>query len=158
MRNWSDDAALGSVGLFDREFTPGTKGSGLPSTYSWSKGSGPGAARSCASAGPTVITTAGAHRIGELGVAFAPGEIFSNVAEVVKERADRNEVMMVLGQTNDALGYLIQSFEFDATANVITEYGTQTAEYEEVFALDRCLGDHVLDTLLRSTNALGFEG
>ena len=150
--------ALGSVGLFDREFTPGTKGSGLPSTYTWSKASGPGMTRSCASAGPTVITTAGAHRIGELGIAFAPGEIFSNVAEVVKERADRNQVMMVLGQSNDALGYLIQSFEFDEAGNAVTEYGTQTGEYEEVFALDRCLGDHVLDTMLRSTDTLGFGG
>ena len=150
--------ALASVGLFDREFTPGTKGAGLPSAYTWSKSDGPGATRSCASAGPTVITTAGAHRIGELGVAFAPGEIFSNVAEVVKERADRNQVMMVLGQTNDALGYLIQSFEFDETGNIVTEYGTKTGEYEEVFALDRCLGDHVVDRLLRSTDALGFGG
>jgi hypothetical protein len=163
--------ALGSVGLFDREFTPGSKGSGLPDVYSWSKEghlsasagaanqppSSPIAARACTTAGPTVITTAGAHRIGELGIAFAPGEIFSNVAEVVKERADRdNDVMMVLGQSNDALGYLMQSFEFDSTANAVTEYGTQTGEYEEVFALDKCLGDHVLDTLLESTNALGF--
>lgn len=54
--------------------------------------------------------------------------------------------------------YLIQSFEFDVTGNAATEYGTQTGEYEEVFALDRCLGDHVVDTLLRSTSALGFGG
>jgi hypothetical protein len=28
---------LGSVGLFDREFVPGTKGGGLPGAYSWSR-------------------------------------------------------------------------------------------------------------------------
>jgi hypothetical protein len=141
---------LGLVGLFDREFVPGTKGAGLPGTYSWSKDDGPGVVRSCVSAGPTVITTAGAHRIGELVVAFAPGEIFSNIAEVVKEQIDETAVTMVLGQTNDALGYIIQSFEFDEQGNVVTEYGTQTGEYEEVFSIDRCFGDHVLDTLLRA--------
>ena len=146
---------LASVGLFDREFTPGTGGSGLPGTYTWTKD---GRTPACTSVGPTVRTTAGAHRIGELGVAFAPGELFGTMAEVVKERADRNEVMMVLGQSNDAIGYLIQSFEFDETANVVTEYGTQTSEYEEVFAVDRCLGDHVLDTMLTATKALGFGG
>ena len=139
---------LGAVGLFDREFTPGTKGAGLPGAYMWSKSDGAGQARSCASFGPTVITTAGAHRIGELVIAFAPGEIFSNIAEVVKERVDRTAVTMVFGQTNDALGYIIQSFEFDTSGNAVTEYGTQTGEYEEVFAIDRCFGDHVVQTLL----------
>jgi hypothetical protein len=62
---------------------------------------------------------------------------------------------MVLGQTNDALGYIIQSFEFDSQGNVATEYGTMTGEYEEVFALDRCMGDHVTQTLLDSASALG---
>jgi hypothetical protein len=146
---------LGAIGLFDREFTPGTPGSGAPGTYSWSKDDGPGQARSCTSNGPTIVTTVGAHRIGELLVGFAPGEIFSTVAEVVKEDANNTTVAMVLGQTNDALGYIIQSFEYDLQGNAVTEYGTQTGEYEEVFALDRCLGDHVTQTLLDSAGALG---
>jgi hypothetical protein len=108
------------------------------------------------SAGPTVITTAGAHRIGDLQIAFAPGELFGTMAEVVKERADRAATTMVLGQSNDALGYLIQSFEFDLQGNAATEYGTQTGEYEEVFSLDHCLGDHVLETMLEATDSLGF--
>jgi hypothetical protein len=145
---------LGSVGLFDREFTPGTKGAGPPGEYSWSKQDETGQARSCASAGPTVITTAGAHRIGEMVIAFAPGEIFSNIAEVVKESIDRTAVTMVLGQANDALGYIIQSFEFDTQGNAITEYGTMTGEYEEVFSIDHCFGDHVLQTLLDSAGAV----
>ncbi|HEX9643063.1 MAG TPA: hypothetical protein VGC11_03550, partial [Acidimicrobiia bacterium] len=159
---------LASLGLFDREFTPNTPGAGLPGVYGWSKAgqwgttegsappADPRALGSCTSAGPTVITAAGAHRIGELAIAFAPGEIFSNLAEVVKEEADSSAVTMVLGQTNDALGYIIQSFEFDTAANVATEYGTQTNEYEEVFAIDRCFGDHVLADLLAATSALGF--
>ena len=147
--------ALGTVGLFDREFTPGTKGAGFPSTYSWSKGDGPEQARSCVSTGATVNTTAGAHRIGEAVIAFAPGEIFSNIAEVVKEQVDRTAITMVLGQSNDALGYIIQSFEFDLQGNVVTEYGTQTGEYEEVFSIDHCFGDHVLQTLLDAAATVG---
>ena len=155
---------LGAFGLFDREFLPGSEGAGLPGVYHWSKSDLPsdelegGYLRGCSSAGPTIITTTGAHRIGDLLIAFAPGEIFSNIAEVVKERADNDATAMVIGQTNDALGYLIQSFEFDLAANVVTEYGTKSAEYEEVFAVDRCIGDHVLETLLDSTSTLGFGG
>jgi hypothetical protein len=143
------------AGVLDREWIPGTTGAGLPGVYSWSKDDGPGQLRSCVSAGPTVITTAGAHRIGELVIAFAPGEIFSNIAEVLKEAVDHTRATMVLGQMNDALGYIIQSFEFDAHSNVVTHYGTMTGEYEEVFAIDRCFGDHVLQTLLDAAAAVG---
>lgn len=162
---------LATVGLFDREFTPATEGSGVPGSYYWSKSgeastSGDvsvapqgSSVRGCSSTGPTVQTAAGAHRLGELIIAFAPGEIFSNISEVVKERADRSAVTMVLGQANDALGYIIQSFEFDtAGAGAAGEYGTQHGEYEEVFAIDRCFGDHVLQTILESTASLGAGG
>ena len=159
---------LAAVGLFDREFIPGTKGAGLPGAYHWSKKGEMSSSgedndvepagevlRGCSSAGPTVITTAGAHRIGGLVVALVPGEPFSTLAEVVKEKADRTVVTMVVGLANDALGYVPQSIEFDTLANVITEYGVPIGEYEEVFAIDRCFGDHVLETLLESTAALG---
>jgi hypothetical protein len=162
---------LATVGLFDRELTPGTAGAGIPGVYHGSRAgelssSGedndpqPDGAllRGCTSAGPTVVTTTGAHRIGELIVAFAPGEIFSNIAEVVKERADRTIVTVVLGQTNDALGYIIQSIEYDLQGNIVTEYGTGTGEYEEVFSIDRCFGDHVLEAMLESTRRLGAGG
>jgi hypothetical protein len=166
---------LATVGFFDREFLPvtsgpGTAGADVPGVYHWSKqgelstaddndpGADPGVLRGCTSAGPSLRTTVGAHRIGTMLVAFAPGEIFSNVAEVIKERADANSVAMVLGQSNDALGYIIQSFEFDTQGNAVTEYGTRTGEYEEVFSVDRCFGDHVLETALESTAALGFGG
>jgi hypothetical protein len=162
---------LADVGLFDREFIPGTPGAGPPGVYHWSKKgelstSGEdndpefdGAFLSgCDTAGPTVITTAGAHRVGELLIAFTPGEIFSNIAEVIKERADNDAVAMIFGQANDALGYIMQSFEFDYAGNPVTEYGTGTGEYEEVFAIDHCFGDHVLETVLESTRSLGFGG
>lgn len=159
---------LADVGLFDREFLPGTPGAGPPGVYHWSREGEAGTVddndpepdgaflAGCSTAGPTVITAAGAHRVGDLLIAFAPGEIFSNIAEVIKERADNNSVAMVFGQANDALGYIIQSFEYDHSANVATHYGATTSEYEEVFAVDRCFGDHVLETILESTGSLGF--
>ena len=149
---------LGTVGLFDREFAPNTKGASIPGTYV-RKGNDNGDTDrptfdTCASAGLQVRTTAGAHRIGEFVVAFGPGELFSNITEAVKEHIDRTAVTMVLGQTNDALGYIIQSFEFDRSTNVVTHYGAGTSHYEEVFSLDHCLGDHILDTLLASGRAV----
>jgi hypothetical protein len=69
-----------------------------------------------------------------------PTSLFSNISEVVRERADANTVAMTFGQANDALGYIIQSFEFDYAGNAVTEYGTTTGEYEEVFSIDHCFG------------------
>lgn len=160
---------LASAGLFDREFTPGTPGADGPGAYHWSKptqastsegvkGSPRGeTVRSCDSASAVQIkTVAGAHAIGNLSIAFTPGEIFSNIAEVAKENSNSSSISMVFGQANDALGYIIQSFEYDKQGGAATEYGTQTGEYEEVFSLDHCFGDHVLDVLLDSIKEIGL--
>ena len=168
--NWGE-LGLSAIGAFDREFTPESPGAGGPMTYSWEKGRGsrtipeqiqrqepprPEDARSCFAASPaSVRTPIAAYRIGELNVFTGPGELFSNLTEVIKSKARNNVETMVFGNTNDALGYIIQSFEFDRTTSVVTEYGTQTAEYEEVFALDACFGDHVLDTMLQLRGAVG---
>jgi hypothetical protein len=63
---------------------------------------------------------------------------------------------MVFSQTQDSLGYIIQSFEADP-AGGIAEYvpGVDLAEYEEFFLIDRCFGDHVLQTQLEVAAALG---
>ncbi|MEX2392987.1 MAG: hypothetical protein WD826_00775 [Actinomycetota bacterium] len=48
-------ATLATVGLFDREFVPGTPGAGVPGAYHWTKGGAvdpePGSLRGCSSAG-----------------------------------------------------------------------------------------------------------
>ncbi|MFN2526602.1 MAG: hypothetical protein ABR505_10145 [Actinomycetota bacterium] len=155
--NWPE-LGLAAIGAFDREFTPGSEGAAPPGAYQWSKqGVGPGAARSCVTASAEQVRTPiSAFKIGELGVVTGPGELFSNMTEVVKSKARQSVQAMVFGQTNDSLGYIIQSFEFDRTTNVATEYGTQTAEYEEFFALDPCFGDHVLETQLALVAELGL--
>jgi hypothetical protein len=151
---------LGQLGLFTREFIPGTPGADGPGAYHWSKDRNPdrpGYLRGCDTASEVQIrTVVGAHRIGELAIFFGPGELFSNITETVKSKRRNNAATMVLGQANDALGYIMQSFEFDNTTSVVTEYGTQTAEYEEVFAIDHCFGDHVLQEMLDRGAALGL--
>ncbi|HVE92924.1 MAG TPA: hypothetical protein VNE62_11605 [Actinomycetota bacterium] len=153
-------AVLGSLGLFSREFVPGTPGADGPGAYRWTKerNAGPGQLRGCETSSATQIkTVVGAHSIGEFGVAFAPGELFSNVTEVVKSKASRNAALAVYSQANDALGYLIQSFEYDYKgAGTAGEYATQTGEYEEAFALDHCLGDHVTQSMIDAARAVGL--
>lgn len=147
--NWTE-AALGVTNLLDREFLPGTDGADGPSAYEWNKG-GTGSARPCASAGPVSIKTQlTGYRIGELSVLTAPGEIFSGISSVVKAKirnaAYQGGQTMVFGQTQDSLGYIIQSYEQYPPGGVSA--GTGGIEYEETFLLDRCFGDHVLDTML----------
>ncbi len=158
------EIGLAAVGFFDREFTPGTDAAGGPMHYEWHKQTGgpeddiPGRTRGCNSASPTsVITSVAGYRIGELNIFTGPGELFGNLTEVVKSEANKGIQTMVFGQTNDSLGYIMQSFEFDRTTSVATEYGTNTAEYEEVFGLDVCFGDHVLDEMLRTAADLGVR-
>lgn len=158
--------AGGLVSLFARDFLPGGGGA-LPGTYHWAKPDPPnpsapkhdqlGYLRGCDTASAVgVITVAGGYRIGSALILFAPGEIFSNIAEVAKSKTSGSTITFVFGQTNDSLGYIIQSFEFDVLSNLVTEYGTMTAEYEEFFAIDRCFGDHVTQQLLDEAGTLGF--
>ena len=88
-----------------------------------------------------------AYRIGDLTVVTGPGEIFSTMTSTVKSRAkagaQEGSVAMVFGQTQDSLGYIIQSFEVDPIGGVLTNV-TEAAEYEETFMVDRCFGDHVI--------------
>ena len=150
--NWAE-AALGLTGLLDRQFAPGDA-AGAAGT--WSGGRAP--ARPCSSASPlTIKTEVSAFRLGELTVLTAPGEIFSTISQVLKSR-NRHAALaggqtMVFGQTQDSLGYIIQSFEVDPAGGPGS--ATEQIEYEETFMLDRCFGDHVLATALELSTGLG---
>jgi hypothetical protein len=149
-------AGAGVAGLLDRDFTPGP-GAGGAGRFTWSKqdAAGLGGSRACTTAGPlTIKTTVSAFRVGELSVLTGPGELFSNMTEVVKSEVRRDALSggqtMVFGQTQDSLGYIIQSFEVDPVGGAATyaDANGHPAEYEELFMLDRCFGDHVLATQL----------
>ncbi|MDQ4064560.1 MAG: hypothetical protein M3161_00760 [Actinomycetota bacterium] len=164
--NWGE-FGIAAIGGFDREFTPESEGATGPRPYpdvreesgpvqdvAGSPNEAPGLVRSCVSAGPVgVKTPVTAYNVGGVRFFTGPGELFSTLTEVVKAETRGSVETFVFGNANDALGYIIQSFEFDELTNVATHYGTDaagspTAEYEEVFALDRCFGDHVLDAML----------
>lgn len=153
-------AAGGLVSFFARDFLPTPDGGGaVAAPYHWAKPElpDPGYVRGCDSASAIGVTTiSGAFRVGNALILFAPGEIFSNMAEVAKSRTASSAMTFVFGQTNDSLGYIIQSFEFDVLSNLVTEYGTMTAEYEEFFSIDRCFGDHVLQSMLDNAREVGF--
>jgi hypothetical protein len=151
------------AGLLDREFTPGTDGAAGPGTYTSNT---PGAflPQKCTSAGPVQVKTeVTGYRIGDLNVLTAPGEIFGSVAVVVKSQIRRGAVdggqTMVFGQTQDSLGYIIQSYEVDPVGGLPSNIDTMglgnVAEYEEEFMLDRCFGDHVVETMIAVGRSLG---
>lgn len=155
--NWAE-AALGVAGLLDREFLPG-EAAGVAGTWAATGKPGGSPARSCVAAAPnTIKTQVSGYRIGDLTMITAPGEIFSNVSEVVKSYARRNAVIggqtMVFGQTQDSVGYIIQSFEADPIGGALTNAPGKNAEYEETFMLDRCFGDNVIQAQLRVANLL----
>jgi hypothetical protein len=94
-----------------------------------------------------VKTEVSAYRIGDLTVVTGPGELFSTMTSTVKSRArtgaQQGSVSMVFAQTQDSLGYIIQSYEVDPIGGVLTNV-TDAAEYEETFMVDRCFGDHIV--------------
>ncbi|HEX8004452.1 MAG TPA: hypothetical protein VF519_17325 [Mycobacteriales bacterium] len=92
-----------------------------------------------------------AARIGDdVILTTAPGEVFSNVTNTIKEK-NPGRVTMPLGQTNDALGYMPQSFEIHPVGQQGPGFfagGMVFVNYEDSYAVDRCIGDMVLETTL----------
>lgn len=136
--------ALALPGFFDRPFEAGPAQATV----------GTHEAKPCVSASAVGVTTqVNAARIGPLLITGAPGEIFSNISNTIKEQ-NPGGVTMPLGMVNDALGYIIQSFEADAGGRQGAGFFATDAgfEYEDAYAIDGCFGDQVLE------NTLGLLG
>jgi hypothetical protein len=134
--------ALGAPGFFDRQFEQ------TPSSVQTGKDGG----QHCQSAGPTSAeVAAGAARIGdELALTTSPGEIFSNLSNTLKEKSGA-AVTFPLGQANDALGYMPQSFELHPAGQQGLGFavnGFVFVNYEDSYAVDKCFGDMALETSL----------
>ena len=132
--------ALGVPGFFDRQFaeTPAEVRTGKDGGFH------------CASAAPvSAEVAASAARIGdELALTASPGEIFSNLSNTLKEQS-RAPVTFPLGQANDALGYIPQSFELNPVGQQGLGFavnGFVFVNYEDSYAIDRCFGDMALET------------
>jgi hypothetical protein len=131
--------ALGLPGFFDRPFQS------QPSSVD----AGKHGQRRCRSASPvTVRTAASAARIGALWITGAPGEVFANLTNSIKER-NPTGVTMPLSMVNDGLGYIMQSFETDHVGRQAVGFvGGAAAEYEDAYSIDACFGDMTLETTL----------
>ncbi|MBW3620860.1 MAG: hypothetical protein KY461_11490 [Actinobacteria bacterium] len=141
---------LGAAGFFDRKFVPGPA--------SIRTGEAPDTAP-CLSTSPFgVEVAAGAARIGDLfALTTAPGEIFANFSNTLKEKSGAL-VTMPIGQAMDALGYMPQEFEMSAVGQQGLGFvagGYVIVNYEDSYAIDRCFGDAALESSIRMLDALG---
>ncbi|MEO6496823.1 MAG: hypothetical protein ABIO51_04970 [Solirubrobacteraceae bacterium] len=146
--------ALGLPGFFDRKFaqTPATVQTGEnPEKFQ------------CVSASPVSAEVAvSAARIGsEFALTAAPGEIFSNVSNTLKEKSGAL-VTMPLGQANDALGYMPQSFEMNVASQQGPGFagelnGYAVINYEDSYAIDKCFGDMAMETSIGLLNGLAAK-
>lgn len=141
--------ALGTPGFFDRQFDS------LPATVR--TGKNPDKAP-CTSAAPqSVELPVTAIKIGDdVVMTTGPGETFSNLSNTIKEKSP-DQVVFPLGQTNDSLGYMPQSFELNPVGQQGLGFaagGYVFVNYEDSYAIDRCVGDMVLETTLGLLNSL----
>ncbi|HUR51696.1 MAG TPA: hypothetical protein VMZ11_06200 [Mycobacteriales bacterium] len=141
-------SALGTPGFFDRKMDP------VPAAVS--VGENPNAP--CVSAAPTSvrIPVTVAKLSDDVELTFAPGEVFSNLTNTIKEKAS-DRVVFPIAQANDALGYQPQSFEINPVGQQGLGFvagGYVFVNYEDSYAIDRCIGDSILETTLSMLNAL----
>ena len=137
---------LGGAGFFDRPFQP------VGAQVVAGKG---GSNKPCVSASPvSAHVEVIAAKIGNVTIASAPGEIFANWSNTIEE-SNPPITALAIGQANDALGYMPQSFETDDAAREGPGFaGGGFFEYEDAYSIDRCYGDRALDTALRLIDAI----
>jgi hypothetical protein len=134
--------ALGTPGFFDRKFSP------TPTTVS--VGENPDAP--CVSAAPqgVELPLTVAKLSDDVVLTFAPGEVFSNTTNTIKEK-NVGKIVFPIAQANDALGYMPQSFEINPVGQQGLGFvagGYVFVNYEDSYAIDRCVGDNVLENTL----------
>ncbi|MFP5308649.1 MAG: hypothetical protein ACLGIR_03610 [Actinomycetes bacterium] len=148
-RTWDQPAtnvpltALGVPGFFDHLFSP------KPAMVR--TGKEPDTAPCVSSSPYSVNVPVTAAWVGQdLAITTGPGEVFANLTNTVKERSGAR-VTMPLGQANDSLGYIPQSFEHSRVGQQGLGFGAGGfvfVNYEDSYALDHCFGDMVLETQL----------
>ena len=112
----------------------------------------------CVSAGPQSVELplTVAKLDDDVVFTFAPGEVFSNLTNTIKEK-NTDQVVFPIAQANDALGYMPQSFEINPVGQQGLGFvagGYVFVNYEDSYAIDRCVGDNVLETTLSQLTAL----
>lgn len=139
--------ALGTPGFFDRRFSP------LPAAVSVGENEN----APCVSAAPqSVELPVTVAKLDRVVFTFSPGEVFSNLTNTIKEK-NTGKVVFPVAQANDALGYMPQSFEINPVGQQGLGFvfgGYVFVNYEDSYAIDRCVGDNVLETTLSQLTAL----
>ena len=142
--------ALGTPGFFDRQFDP------MPASVR--TGKKPDTAPCVSASAQSVELPVTAARIGDdVVLTAAPGEVFSNLTNTIKER-NPGRVTLPIGQANDALGYMPQSFEIHPVGQQGLGFGAGGyvfVNYEDSYAVDRCIGDMVLETTISLLKTVG---
>jgi hypothetical protein len=140
--------ALGTPGFFDRQFDL------APASVSVGKSE---EAPCTSAAAQSVELPARAFTIGDdVVITTGPGELFSNLTNTIKEKSP-DQVVFPLAQTNDSLGYMPQSFELNPVGQQGLGFafgGYVFVNYEDSYAIDRCVGDMVLETTLELVRGL----
>lgn len=134
---------LGVPGFFDRQFDA------VPATLQ--TGKSPDTAPCLSGSEYSVELPATALRFGsDFLLTTGPGELFSNVTNTIKEQGAAT-VTMPISQANDALGYMPQQFELNEVNQLGLGFvagGYLIVNYEDSYAIDRCVGDMALETIL----------
>lgn len=137
-------SALGTPGLFDRQFDP------TPAVVR--TGKKPDNAPCASASAQSVELPYSAARIGDdIVLTAAPGEVFANYTNTVKEK-NSGRITFPLAQANDALGYMPQSFEINPVGQQGLGFaagGYVFVNYEDSYAIDRCTGDLMLEETLK---------
>jgi hypothetical protein len=89
--------------------------------------------------------------LGDFALTTGPGELFSNATNTIRDESGAR-IAMPLAQSNDALGYMPQSFEIQNPASLqglgFALGGVAMVNYEDSYAIDLCTGDMWLETTL----------
>ena len=141
--------ALGTPGLFDRKFDV------LPVAVR--VGEKPDTAPCVSASAQSVELPVTVAKIGsQIVFTTGPGEEFSNLTNTIKEQ-NAGKVTFPLAQVNDALGYMPQSFEINPVGQQALGFvagGYLFVNYEDSYAIDRCVGDGLLELTLQQLRAL----
>jgi hypothetical protein len=140
--------ALGTPGFFDRKFNP------APVVVN--TGEEPTTAPCTSASAQSVDIPITVAKIGsQLVFTTGGGEEFSNLTNTIKEK-NAGKVTFPLAQVNDALGYMPQSFELNPVGQQGLGFvagGYVFVNYEDSYAIDKCVGDGMLETTLALLNS-----
>jgi hypothetical protein len=92
---------------------------------------------------------------------FSPGEMFASMGLVVKDYASRSDNVFVQSMTNDTLGYMVPSNQYDLFSSEglgLVHNAADTGNYEEALSLGRCTGDITTRAMVGLLGDLGVLG